>query len=148
MKDEDIKPRYLAGLAILFWGFQNDLIWFAIPMAIILEARYFIDIRWALTKRDFYQIADLTSVAFVLIVLFLFLNRREYHFITTLIAWLPIMLYPLVVVLSYSTTSRMTLDVLFYSLRRQREPVQQSWDMDYFLLATCLLSAGLYREGS
>jgi len=144
----EIKPRYIGGLAILFWGYQNDLLWFAIPMAIVLEARYFIIIRWALTKKDFYQIADLTGIVLLLMVLFLFLNRREYHFITTLISWLPILIYPLTIVLSYSTTPRMTLDILFYSLRRQREPVMQAWDMDYILLATCLLSAGLYREGS
>ena len=146
--NDNIKPRFLGGIAILFWGVQNDLLWFAVPMTLILEARYFIDIRWALTKKDFYQIADLTSLVLVLMVVFLFMNRREYHFLTTLLAWLPIVLYPLTIIHSYSTTPRMNLDVMFYSLRRQREPVQQSWDMDYILLGTCLLSAGLHREGS
>ena len=143
-----IKPQYLGGFAILFWGFQLDLLLFAIPMAIVLEARYFTKTRWAFTKKDFYQIADLTGIVLLLTVIFLFLNRREYHFITTLLSWIPILIYPLVVILSYSTTSRMTLDVLFYSLRRQSEPVNQSWDMDYILLGACLLAAGLNRDSS
>ena len=117
-------------------------------MAIVLEARYFTKTRWAFTKKDFYQIADLTGIVLLLTVIFLFLNRQEYHFITTLLSWIPILIYPLVVILSYSTTSRMTLDVLFYSLRRQREPVNQSWDMDYILLGACLLAAGLNRDSS
>ena len=68
---KDVKPQYLGGLAILFWGLQSDLLWFAIPMALILELRYFTKTRWALTQKDFYQIADLTSVALVLVIVFL-----------------------------------------------------------------------------
>jgi transglutaminase-like putative cysteine protease len=143
-----IKPRYLGGASTLFWGFQLELYWFAIPMCILLEARYFLNRRWALKKTDFYRVADLTAIGLVGMVIFLFMNAREYHFITTLIAWFPILLFPLVIVMAYSTTPRMSLDVLFYSLRRQREPVQQSWDMDYVFLGTCLLAAGLNREGS
>jgi transglutaminase-like putative cysteine protease len=143
-----LKPQYVGGIATLFWGIQGDLIWFAIPMAIILEARYFLNRRWALTKTDFYRVADLTGIALICTVVFLFMNRGEYHFITTLLLWLPIAFFPLVVVFGYSTTPRMDLDVLFYSLRRQREPVQQSWDMDYVFLGMCLLGAGLVKEGS
>lgn len=142
----EIKPQYIQGVTVLFWGVQTELWYFALPMALILEARYFFNRRWALTKTDFYRIADLTSIGLVAMVLFLFLNRQEYHFITTLIAWLPILIFPLVTVLAYSTTPRMPLDVLFYSLRRQREPVQQSWDMDYVLLGACLLASGLNLE--
>ncbi|MDE0989424.1 MAG: transglutaminase domain-containing protein [Pseudomonadales bacterium] len=141
-----IKPRYLGGLSVLFWGWQCELTWFALPIAIVLEARYYLNRRWALTKTDFYRVADLTAIGLVAMVFFLFLNRQEYHFITTLLAWIPILLFPLVTVLAYSTTPRMSLDVLFYSLRRQREPVQQSWDMDYVYLGACLLAAGLNKE--
>lgn len=144
----DKKLRYLGGFTILFWGYQCELIWFAIPMTIIFEARFLFNRRWALTKKDFNQIADLTSVGLLVMVFFLFINRTEYHFITTLIAWLPILFFPLTTVIGYSTTSRMPLDVLFYSLRRQKEPVNQSWDLDYILLGGCLLAAGLNREGS
>lgn len=140
------KPRYLSGLSVLFWGYQCELLWFAVPMALILEARYLLNRRWALLTSDFYRVADLTSIGLVAMVLFLFLNRAEYHFITTLISWMPILLFPLVTVLAYSTTPRMSLDILFYSLRRQREPVTQSWDMDYVFLGACLLAAGLNQE--
>ena len=141
-------PRYLLAAAILFWGYSTDLIWFALPMAIIAEARFFLNRRWALTQLDFYRMADLTSIAMLGLIVFLFMNRQDYHFITTLLAWLPILLFPLVTVLAYSTTRRMTLDVLFYSLRKQREPVQQSWDMNYVFIGTCLLASGFNRENA
>lgn len=140
------KSQFLLGISILFWGYASDLLWFALPMAAVAETRFYFNRRWALQKLDFYRIADLTSVGLLALILFLFLNRQEYHFITTLLAWLPILIFPLVTVLAYSTTPRMPLDVLFYSLRRQREPLQQSWDMNYVLMGSCLLAAGLSRE--
>ena len=136
-----MKPQYVQALALLFWGLQADLLWFAIPMAIILEARYFMSVRWALTKKDFYQIADLTALGMTAMLVFLFVNAREYHFVTTLLSWLPIVFFPLTVVFAYSTSERTPLDVLFHSLRRQKEPVKQSWDMDYLLLGAALLGA-------
>lgn len=111
-------------------------------MAIILETKHLTNRRWELTQKDFYRVADLMTIALLGMALFLFLNARTYHFITTLIEWLPILFYPLVVVVAYSTTEKMTLDVLFYSLRRQKEPVQQSLDLDYFLMGLCLLAIG------
>jgi transglutaminase-like putative cysteine protease len=137
-----VKPKILQGLVVFIWGLQTDLLWFALPMAIMLETKHLSNRRWALTKKDFYRIADFTTIVLLGMIIFLFLNARTYHFITTLIQWLPILFYPLTIVMAYSTTEKMTLDVLFYSLRRQKEPVQQSLDLDYFLMGLCLLAIG------
>ena len=142
----EVKPQYVGGFAILFWGFQCDLLWFAIPMSLLTETRYFVNTRWAFNKKDFYQIGDLTIIALTLAILFLFLNRREYHLITTLLTWIPILIYPLVICLGYSTSQKMTLDILFYSLRRQQEPINQSWDMDYILLGDHLTYIIIYYQ--
>ncbi len=142
-----MKLRYLQFASILFWGYKADLLIFALPIALILEARFFTDRRWALTRQDFYRVADLTGVGLVGLLLFLFMNRTEYHFITTLIQWLPILFFPLVTVLAYSTTERMPLDVIFYSLRRQQDAVTQSWDMAYVYFGLCIVAAGTTRQG-
>ena len=114
--------RYLQFAAVMLWGIQTDLLYFALPMGILLEARFFVNRRWALARQDFYRIADLTTVVMGALILFLFLNRIRYPFITTLVEWLPVIFFPLVVVLAYSTTEKMPLDVVFYSLRRQSQP--------------------------
>jgi transglutaminase-like putative cysteine protease len=132
----------LQGLVVFIWGLQTDLLLFALPMAIMLEVKVLSNRRWELKKKDFYRIADFTIMAFLGIVIFLFLNARTYHFLTTLIQWLPILLYPLTIVMAYSTTEKITLDVLFHSLRRQKEPVQQSFDPEYLLMGLCLLAIG------
>ncbi|MBD3647534.1 MAG: hypothetical protein HUJ31_08810, partial [Pseudomonadales bacterium] len=135
-----MKPRYVQAVTVLLWGVQTEFLIFAIPMAILLEGRYFFNRRWALTRQDFYRVADLTSIGLACLIAYLFMNAREYHFITTLIQLLPIAFFPLVVILAYSTWERMSLDVLFYSLRRQKEPVNQSWDMDYVFMGICLIA--------
>ncbi len=137
-----MKLRGLQSLALLLWGYQSDLLLFAIPMALIWEGRFFFNRRWALTTQDFYLLADLTAVCLILMIAFLFLNRTEYHFIQILMQWLPILLFPLTVTTGYSTNDRLSLDVLFYSLRRQKQPVTQSWDMDYLMFGLLLVSSG------
>ncbi|HIG40017.1 MAG: transglutaminase domain-containing protein [bacterium] len=143
-----MKLRFIQFVAILIWGIQADLVWFALPMGIIWEAQFFINRRWALTQQDLYRIADVTLVGLVLMLVFLFLNRAEYHFITKLLQWLPILFFPLVIVFSYSLSERMDLDVLFPSLRRQRQPINQSWDLDYLLFAMCTVASGTNISGS
>jgi len=138
--------RVIQSLTLLLWGFQSELLIFAVPMALIWEGRFFFNRRWALTKKDFYLLADLTSVCFVLMIIFLFMNRTEYHFIRTLMQWLPILLFPLTISVGYSTTERLTLDVLFYSLRRQKQPVTQTWDLDYLLFGFLLVASGTSKD--
>jgi len=141
MNNPDKRLRYVLFCGILFWGYQCSLLEFAIPIAVILEARFFVNRRWELTKSDFYRTADLTSFSFVIVGFYLFLNRANYPFLTTLIEWLPIVFFPLVTVIAYSTRDKMSLDILFYSLRRQREPVNQSWNMNFIYLGICLVAS-------
>jgi transglutaminase-like putative cysteine protease len=141
-----MKLRGIQTLALLLWGWQSELLLFAVPMAIIWEGRFFLQRRWHLGKQDFYLLADLTAVCLVLMITFLFLNRADYHFISTLMQWLPILFFPLTVTLGYSTEERLSLDVLFYSLRRQKQPVNQSWDMDYLLFGFLIVAAGTSKD--
>lgn len=141
-----MKLRYIQFFAIIAWGIQSELLAFAIPMALIWEAQFLIQHRWTLTQQDFYRTADLTAVALTGIFIFLYLNRAEYHFLVTLTNWMPILIFPLVIVIAYSTTEEMTLDVLFYSLRRQKQKVTQHWDMNYLLFTFCILATATNKQ--
>lgn len=136
------KPRIIQGALILLWGMQTDFFWLSIPMALLLEGRYYFNRRWALDKIDFYRVADLVSVALIAVILYLFFNSQSRHFIIDLVEWIPLITFPLVAIYAYSTSERMTLDVIFYSIRKQTEPVKQSWDLDYIYLGVCLISVG------
>jgi hypothetical protein len=141
-----VKLRIIQLISTLFWGYQADLLLWAIPMGLILELRFLTNWRWDLKQTDFYRVADLTSLALLGTIVFLFFNAREYHFITALVQWLPLVFFPLVTVFAYSTTLRMPLDVLFHSLRRQQSPVAQSWDLDYLFFGLCMVASGMNAE--
>jgi hypothetical protein len=36
-----MNQKYILGIATFTWGYQAEFLWFAIPMAMILEARNF-----------------------------------------------------------------------------------------------------------
>lgn len=141
-----IKPRFIQGILILLWGSQTEFLWISIPMALLLEGRYFFNRRWALEKNDFYRISDLVSLALLATMIYLVLNTKSTHFIILLVQWLPLIFYPLVLIYAYSTSEKMSLDVIFYSLRKQKEPVQQSWDLDYIYLGICLIAIGTFHN--
>tara|TARA_E500000331_G_scaffold154067_1_gene149767 strand:- start:785 stop:2518 length:1734 start_codon:yes stop_codon:yes gene_type:complete len=143
-----MNQRYILGIATAIWGYQSDFLLFAILMALILEARYVVNRRWALTKVDFYQVANLTYLGLAGLLIFLTLNTKTYHFITTLMQSLPFLFFGLTVVMGYSTTERMTLDILFPSYRKEKEPISQTWNMDYLFLGICLLATGMNTSGA
>ncbi len=72
-----MKLRFLQLIASLFWGYQTELLLWAIPMGLILELRFLTRWRWELKQADFYKIADLTSLALLGTIIFLFLNANE-----------------------------------------------------------------------
>ncbi|MEM7364010.1 MAG: transglutaminase domain-containing protein [Pseudomonadota bacterium] len=139
--------RGLRTIALLLWGVQVDWLVLAIPMAVLLELPGWWQRRWTLTRKDFYRVSDATAIAFALMVIFLLVNNREYHFMHTLLGWLPILMFPLVLAFAYSTSQRMPLDVLFYSLRRGVEKITQSWDIQMIYFGLCLVSAGANPAG-
>lgn len=139
--------RGLRTMALLLWGIQMDWWLLAIPMAILLEIPGWWQRRWTLSRKDFYRVADATTVAFALLVIFLLVNSREYHFMHTLLGWLPILLFPLVLTFAFSTSRKMPLDVMFYSLRKGADRVNQSWDLQMIYFGLCLVAAGANPSG-
>lgn len=137
-----IKPRFIGSLLFMIWGWQVGLSWIALPLATILEARYFLNLRWDFQKTDFYRVADFVTLLLAGLVIFLIFDSGRKHFVIELVQWLPLVFYPLVIVYAYSTSEKMSLDVIFYSLRKQREEVKQFWDMDYIYVGICLAAIG------
>ena len=140
------KPVLIQGISLSLWGYCADLLWIALPLGLLIESRYWINRRWKLDKTDFYRLLDLTSLIFIGLAVLLIVTSDRREFIVRLIFWLPLIFYPLILVYAFSTTSRMSLDVLFYSLRKQKSPVRQSWDQDYIFIGICLIAVSVTAE--
>lgn len=140
--------RLVQGVAVILWGWHVDLLPLAIPMAVLLELRHFTVRRWDLGKTDFYRVADITSLLLVALAIYLFLTERASNFLISLVQLTPLLFYPLVLSLSYSTSTKLPLDVLVYTLRKRPDPSQPEWDISSLYIGVCLVAMGTNTDAS
>jgi transglutaminase-like putative cysteine protease len=102
--------------ALLLWGWHNDLLLVALPLAIIIELPRWIPWRWDLSDKDFQRIADASTVGFVLLAIYQF-DGSGPSGIYGILLWLPVAMFPLVLTQIYSTRARIDYSALFWSVR-------------------------------
>ena len=110
-------PPMLIGMALLFWGWQQRELGFAIPLAIVIEAARWIPWRWRFTDEEFNRVADLSALIFVLTIVYAF-DSHSFLGIYMLLKWLPVNLFLLVGAQLYSTRGEIRYTALFLSIRR------------------------------
>ena len=141
-------PPVLLGCTLLFWGWQSQLFLWALPMALILEGARWVNWRWKLIDKDFNRVTDFTSFALVIISLYL-LSQDSIYGLMTLLKWLPIVLFLLIMTQIYSTQGSIKLSSLFLSLRRYEAQGKTDShirvDLSYPYMLMCLLSASTNR---
>jgi transglutaminase-like putative cysteine protease len=137
-------PPLLLGCTLLFWGWQSQLLPFAMPMAIILEAARWIGWRWKLSDKDFNHITDFTSLSLIVAALYL-INQYSIHGLMTLLKGLPILFFLLIAIQTYSTDGTIKLSSLFLSLRhgKPHPKANQRINLTYPYMMICLLSSSL-----
>ena len=134
-------PPLLLGLVLLFWGWQDGHLGYAMPMAILLESARLISLRFDIETGEFNRIADLSSLGFIAIVLYQF-NERGMGGIFAILGWLPLVFFPLLFMQKYSLAGRVPLPALFYSMRKlSADRLPEPVDLGYPYLLLCLLAA-------
>lgn len=138
-------PPLLLCCTLLFWGWQGKLLTIAIPMALILETARWVKWRWTLSDKDFNRVTDFTSLSFILITIYL-INQQSYG-LMTLLNWLPMLFFLLILAQTYSTHGTIKLSSLFLSLRHYEKvgkphpKASVRINLTYPYLMMCLLSA-------
>ncbi len=142
-------PPLLLGSTLLFWGWQSQLLPFAILMAIILESAHWIKWRWTLSDKDFNLVVDFTSFSLIIAVIYL-TTQQSSHGLMILLNSLPILFFMLISTQLYSTQGTIKLSSLFLSLRHYEKKVgkphpkaNQRINLSYPYLMICLLSSSL-----
>ncbi len=144
-----IPPTLLLGCAVIFWGWQINLLIIAIPMALILETARWVNWRWDLSDKDFNRITDWSAVILVIVAIYLF-DQESLRGLMTLLSWLPIIFFLLLTIQIYSIQNSVKLTSLFYSLRRQEAKgstvTNTRINLSYPYIMMCLLAASVGRE--
>ncbi|MEL6779058.1 MAG: transglutaminase-like domain-containing protein [Cyanobacteria bacterium J06597_16] len=144
-----IEGASLCSLAIALWGYQTGLLFIALPIIGILEARRVISQRWTLSFSDLKEASKL-SAALLAILFVVIVTVKKSVFIYTLLQWLPVAGLPLLVAQTYglgvsdllhkhfSGTALRGIDHKSLSDRLQkRNPI----NLHYIYFGTCLAAA-------
>ncbi len=168
-------PPILLAAVLLLWGWQTGLLAFALLMAVVLEAARWIDWRVDFTVKDFNRVVDITSLLGAVGGIYCVLTREATNQVmvmfqaasftaqskamnavsqTTFIyfQWIPMILFPVVAALTYSTSERIPISCFFMIARRrvartgQPQPVNPGINLSYPYLAVVLFSACLANQ--
>jgi hypothetical protein len=136
-------PPFLIGAALLFWGWQAELLWLGALAAAVLESSRFIRARWEFAQADLDRIWNLCVLLCFGAMMVAFvasdgasavadlttnnsianrgaaLNKGARSAILMLL-WLPLTFLPIVVAQAFSQRERMDWSTFSWWLRRQR----------------------------
>lgn len=142
-------PPLLLGTAILFWGWQSQLLIIALLMAIILESTHWVKWRIVFDDKDFNRLADLSTLLLVSTFIYLF-SQQSIQGLFTFLNWLPMLFFLLLTAQRYSHQGTIRLSSLFISLRKLEGkkgiPLSERLDMSYSYLLISLLSTSVHKS--
>lgn len=136
-------PPFLTSAALLLWGWQCDFLFYSIAMAFLLESARFIHWRTPITDREFNHISDLSSVIFMVVVVYVFATR-SYHGIFTILSLLPFLFFLLILAQTWSVQGNIKPGALFISMRKAEDEHSfnnYAVDLSFPYLIICLISA-------
>jgi transglutaminase-like putative cysteine protease len=130
--------------ALILWGWHNELLMVALPLAALIELPRWTPWRWELSDRDFQRLADVSTVGFVLLAVYQF-DAHGASGIYGILLWLPVALFPLTATQIFSTRERIDYTALFWSVRaavaRGKTADPGGVDTRLAYLVVCLVSA-------
>lgn len=161
-------PPLLLGAALVFWGWQSDLLVAGVIMGLILEAPRFITVRWELTEPDFRRAAMFCTVLSLALAIYAISENDEgggvanlFHghnlegttinSATAWLRWLPIILFLFVMAQSYSTREAVPLTMfsMYWRWReRQEKKTEGSWPFPSSTRRIRTLSSASFPQAS
>jgi hypothetical protein len=136
-------PRWLMGLALLFWGWETGLLLWAALMAAVLESSHVTRARWELADSDLNRICDLCALLFLGAGTLLFSTEDRLVFIFKFAQWLPLCFFPLALAQSFGDRPSIPLSAFNWLVRRiPQSPLSRaSFNISYSYFAICLMAA-------
>ena len=142
--------RFFISTALIFWGWQFEVLWLGAALASGLDSAYWIKSRFKFEASDFNKFVDVSTVLLAL-VLVLALKDDAAKAIWTLLKWLPAILFPVMAAQNFSGSDRIPLKSFFVTARKA--PVKageegRSVDVLWAYALICILPTGtLEKDG-
>ncbi len=140
-------PQFLTGFALLFWGWQTEMMIAGIALATIIEGARFTQVKYDFKQRDFRNVWNLCGAIFIGVFFFVYTSGGGYDFLT-IIKWLPMIFGLLAVVVSYSESRIVDYRVfrLFYWERAGKKIIGLDFTYPYIATIIAATSAANVRD--
>ena len=138
-----IESASLCSLAVALWGWQTGLLFVAVALICLLEARRVVKQRWELSLSDLKEAAKL-STAILAILFVVLITTKKSLFIYSLFQWLPVAGLPLILAQTYGLGIPALLTSWFsnpHLLRRGIRSKQNSIDLYHIYFGLCIAAA-------
>ncbi|NNC87254.1 MAG: hypothetical protein HKN82_02200, partial [Akkermansiaceae bacterium] len=148
-------PRLLLGVSLLFWGAVIEQPLTGLLCALLVEARWWTDLRWSFGARGYVRAWSLSIVLLALgTTWFWFTGQGRIHLFDVFM-WLPVYLLPMILAQQYGTADRIPLNTFSFIARRRVQldrqagrpvrPVRLNIGYPYFggvIMASAVMKAG------
>ncbi|NJL59919.1 MAG: hypothetical protein HC887_10030 [Desulfobacteraceae bacterium] len=135
-------PTGLMAAALLLWGWQTDSLTAAIILSILSESSRIIRIRFEISAEYFKWVADLCAVLIISIGVYLFINYSTDQFVYILVRYLPLILSPIFLAYTYSTSDKIDIRAISLISRHSRQNAKPLYiRLEYPFLALIVISA-------
>lgn len=134
-------PILLSGICLLIWGWQHEILWLAIPMALVSEVSPLIKTRFDISRNELNLVFDMCAVFFAGLLVYGLVSASGSRAIFLLIFWLPIVLFPMLLVQRYSSQWQKIPFTAISLKARKAKQEDKSIDISFLYIGAILLSA-------
>ncbi len=110
----------LLSFSLLSWGWLSETWLAAAGLLLAVATVKYSARRWRLSANQFYRCGDLSALMVLLLLLDVYVLQPADQPIFVLLKWLPVLFAPALFAQLFSSTQKLPLAALFYSLRKQQ----------------------------
>jgi|GEM_PF-1422555 len=138
---------FIISAALIYWGYNSDHLVTAVIFAFLLEVRRFIRFRWDFKEKDFNYISMLSTVSVAGYIIYFVNTVNQIGIISSIIQFLPVILFPLNFFFVYSTSESINAKRLFLLFVTNKysivHPYIRNFRPDYFYLTATLIGGSI-----
>jgi protein-glutamine gamma-glutamyltransferase len=142
---------FLTSAALIYWGYNSDHLVLSIIFSVILESYRYVKFRLDFSRKDFDYISMLSTVSTAGYLIFYINSGREIGVISSILQFMPILLFPLIFFYLYGTSTYVNAKRLFLLFVTNRysivHPYIKFFRPDFLYFAAVLLG-GSIKAGS
>ena len=151
-------PRLLAGVTLLYWGAMTGEAFIGLFIAILLEAKSWVKLRWDFDDGDYVKAFQVSLGLLGVVLLLVWLDEVNQHSLYQVIKWFPLCFLPVELAQRYVYKEQMNLNTFFYFSRlRMKQDLKEGRSVDpnqfntgypylfiTIVVATCLSQMNVY----